>query len=127
MALPPGGKTEQKGNAMKISTGINSNLKTGHIAGVIAVLLSVGFGALVLAQELTDNETCMMCHAAFEWVAPENADRPRVHNDDGTHVQEMHGMFSCVNCHQDIAEIPHAENVERGVDCLTCHEAVPQK
>jgi hypothetical protein len=36
-------------------------------------------------------------------------------------------MFSCTDCHTDIIEIPHRAEVERGVDCLNCHEAVPEK
>jgi hypothetical protein len=70
-------------------------------SAVIVALLGLGFGVLVYAQDLSDNETCMMCHAAFE--------------------------FSCTDCHTDIIEIPHRAEVERGVDCLNCHEAVPEK
>jgi len=93
---------------------------------VMLILLGLGFGVLVLAQDLSDNETCMMCHAAFVWSAPENSDRPRNHNDDGTFIQPVHEMWSCTDCHEDIIEIPHRVEVERDVDCLNCHETVPE-
>ena len=103
------------------------NLPFPVLSAVVVALLGLGFGALVYAQDLSDNETCMMCHVAFEWSAPENSDRPRVHNDDGTFIQQVHEMFSCTDCHKDVIEIPHRADVERGVDCLNCHETVPEK
>jgi len=112
---------------MKISRRILRYLDMKYAGGLVLGLLSVGFGVLVLAQDLGDKETCMMCHAAFEWSAPENSDRPRVHNDDGTFIQPTHEVWPCTNCHEDIMEIPHRTDVERGVDCLNCHEAVPEK
>lgn len=96
-------------------------------AAVILTLLGLGFGVLVAAQDLGDNDVCMACHVAFEWSAPENSDRPRVHNDDGTFIQQVHEMWSCTNCHEDVTEIPHRADVERGVNCLNCHEAVPKE
>lgn len=111
---------------MKLSTGFFSYLKTRYAAGAMLVMLGSAIGVLVLAQDLSDKDTCMMCHEAFEWAAPENSDRPRVHNDDGTFVNETHAMFTCTNCHQDIVEIPHRADVKRGVDCLNCHEAIPK-
>lgn len=111
---------------MKKNTRAPSQIKMMN-AAVIPVLLSLGLGVLVNAQDLSDKETCLMCHASFVWTAPENSDRPRVHNDDGSFTQPTHEMFTCTNCHQDIAEIPHVPEVERGVDCLGCHETVPEK
>ena len=93
----------------------------------LAVLALLGLGVPVIAQDLSDNDYCMACHVAFEWSAPENSDRPRVHNDDGTPIQQAHEMWSCTDCHKDIAEIPHREDIDREVDCLSCHEAIPEK
>jgi hypothetical protein len=93
---------------------------------VVLSLLSLGAGVLVSAQDLSDNEVCMACHVDFEWLAPENSDKPRVHNDDGTFIQQAHELWSCTNCHEDIIEIPHRVDTERKVDCLNCHDAVPE-
>ena len=115
---------------MKKNTRIFRQIKIMNAAGIMVMLglgLGLGLGVLVNAQDLSDKETCLMCHAAFVWTAPENSDRPRVHNDDGSFTQPTHEMFTCTNCHQDIAEIPHVPEVERGVDCLGCHETVPEK
>jgi hypothetical protein len=118
---------KKRGNAMKKTTRILRHLEKKWARGIIVALLGLGIGVLVSAQDLSDNETCLACHVAFEWLAPENSDRPRVHNDDGTFTQQTHEMWSCTNCHEDITEIPHRTDVERGVDCLNCHEAVPEK
>ena len=53
---------------------------------------------------------------------------PQVHSADGGFNQEAHEMWSCVDCHTYIEEIPHPEGVgDMSVDCLNCHEEVPQK
>lgn len=112
---------------MKSATGILSRLGTRIVGCLVLALSGLGLAVFVLAQDLSDKETCLMCHAAFEWTAPENSDRPRVHNDDGSFVQQTHDMFSCTDCHRDIIEIPHRTEVERGVDCLNCHESLPEE
>ena len=93
----------------------------------VLALLGVGLGLPVIAQDLGDDDNCMACHEAFEWSAPEESETPRVHNDDGTPIQQVHEMWSCTDCHEDIAEIPHREDTAREVDCLSCHETIPEK
>ena len=81
----------------------------------------------VVAQDLTDNETCMECHADADRAAPADPNMVQVHNPEGGFFHEAHEMWSCVDCHTYIEEIPHAEDVaDQAVDCLNCHEEVPQ-
>ena len=71
------------------------------------------------AQDLSDNEVCMECHAD---TVRENLS---LHNDDGTLVQEAHQDFSCVDCHDYIVEIPHSDDVLCvDVNCFNCHDEV---
>jgi len=94
---------------------------------LLSLILS-GWSAAAMAQDdvdLTDNEVCLGCHEGTEWTAPENSDRPRVHEDSGAFIQPDHEMWSCTDCHADITEIPHREGVERTVECTNCHESTP--
>ena len=93
---------------------------------LILAIITLGMTGLVVAQDLTDNETCMECHADAERAAPADPNVPQVHNADGSFAQEAHEMWSCVDCHTYIEEVPHADGVtEQAVDCLNCHEEVP--
>jgi hypothetical protein len=83
--------------------------------------------AIAQDEDLSDNETCLECHADTERAAPENSDRPRVHTDEGGFFQEDHEMWSCIDCHDYITEIPHPEDVEGEVECTNCHESTPTK
>ena len=93
---------------------------------VFAAGLFIGLGTPVLAQDLTDNATCLECHEGETWTAPEGGDRPRVHTDEGGFNVEDHEMWSCVDCHTYVTEVPHPDDYAGGeVDCLNCHEEVP--
>lgn len=95
---------------------------------LILAMVTFGLAGTVVAQDLTDNETCLECHVDEERSAPTDPSVPQVHNAEGGFNAEAHEMWSCVDCHTYIEEIPHAEGVtEKAVDCLDCHEAVPGK
>lgn len=101
---------------------LRQTLKTSLCSAVL-LLASAGFAS---AQDLSDNETCLECHADERPAGALVVEGVNVHNDDGTLIVEEHEMWSCTDCHTDIEEIPHAENVERTVDCLQCHEEMPE-
>ena len=95
---------------------------------MILAVISLCLAGPVVAQDLTDNATCMECHADTERSGPDDPNMPQVHTADGGFNHEAHEMWSCVDCHTYIEEIPHPEGVtEQTVDCLNCHDAVPQK
>ena len=95
---------------------------------LVILLVAAGFAAPAVAQDLTDNETCLECHADAERDAPADPIMPQVHNPEGGFFQEAHEMWSCVDCHTYITEIPHPEGVgDETVDCLNCHDEVPKK
>ena len=95
---------------------------------VMLTLVVLGLSAPVVAQDLSDNETCLECHADTERAPPSNPDMPQVHNPDGGFFVEDHDMWSCTDCHDYITEIPHPEGVtEAEVDCTNCHDETPTK
>ena len=58
------------------------------VAIVLGVLV-LGVTAPVVAQDLSDNETCLECHADTERGPPKNPERPAVHTPDGGfHVED---------------------------------------
>jgi hypothetical protein len=98
------------------------------LASVIAcaAALALGFGATASAEDLSDNETCLECHADEPRAAPENSDHPRIHTDDGGFTVEDHEMWSCIDCHEMVTEIPHPEGMDgKAVNCENCHEGTP--
>ena len=99
-----------------------------HPASVIvcSAALALGFGATVYAEDLSDNATCLECHADEPRAAPENADHPRIHTDDGGFAVADHEMWSCIDCHDMITEVPHPEGIDgSAVNCENCHESTP--
>jgi hypothetical protein len=88
--------------------------------------MALGLISPLAAEDLSDNETCMECHADVERAAPEDASMPQVHNPEGGFFAEAHEMWSCIDCHTNVTELPHADDfVSEPVDCLGCHEETP--
>jgi len=98
------------------------------IAAFISAL-TFSVAAPVLAQELSDNETCLDCHAPDdERAPPSNPDRPQVHNPAGGFFVEDHEGFSCIDCHTYIVDLEHDELAgDPEVDCTECHDEAPTK
>ena len=91
-------------------------------------LMTLGFGAPVFAEDLSDNEVCLDCHADAEREPPSDPTRPQVHNPAGGFFVEDHADFSCIDCHDYIEDLEHEETASGSeVDCLNCHDEVPAK
>ena len=98
--------------------------------GTFVATLALPLATPAVAEDLTDNATCLECHADEPRAAPENSDRPRVHTDTGGFNVEDHEMWSCVDCHTYIVEIPHSDELvaaDNEVDCTNCHDEAPTK
>ena len=111
---------------------MTANRTRSNFPANLAVLLAVtalAFSQMAIAQgdeDLTDNQVCLGCHEGNVWAAPKDTTRPRIHEDSGQIIQEPHQMFACVDCHMDIIQIPHREDVAHQVECTNCHETTPQ-
>ncbi len=73
------------------------------------------------------NEECMECHEDPELTAVVN-DTVEVSAfvDIDRYSKSIHADFSCIDCHSDIEEIPHEDDLKK-VDCSQCHEDVAQE
>ena len=68
------------------------------------------------------NEACLGCHGNEGFGTEGRDGRPRsLHVIKDKFEKSVHGSRQCVECHQDIREIPHEKAVRR-VSCVTCHE-----
>ena len=95
-------------------------------SATFAAALSFGFATAASAEDLSDNATCLECHGDEPRAAPENSDHPRIHTDEGGFNVEDHEMWSCIDCHDMITEIPHPEGIDgTAVNCTNCHDSTP--
>lgn len=95
---------------------------------LLASIAALFMAAPLAAQDVSDNATCLECHDGTERAAPADSDVPQVHNPEGGFFAEAHEMWSCVDCHDAVTEVPHGEEVVgKPVDCLNCHEETPKK
>ena len=95
-------------------------------SAILGLFLVLAAGNAAMAEEdLTDNETCLECHADEEKAGLMTSEGPEVHTTAGEFHVEEHEMWNCVDCHMDIKEVPHAEGVKRTVDCMECHDEMP--
>lgn len=93
-----------------------------------AIVPVLALSGAALAQDVTDDATCLDCHEGVERSAPADPNMVQVHNPEGGFFAEAHEMWSCVDCHTYVEEIPHADDVaDQAVDCLNCHAEVPTK
>ncbi len=74
-------------------------------SGPLALLLAVACAAQV------PDDDCMGCHEGDKPVV----DRPAL-------AGSIHSGLGCVDCHVDVKDLPHAENLAK-VSCAQCHEA----
>ncbi|MCE9614967.1 MAG: cytochrome b/b6 domain-containing protein [Lentisphaerae bacterium] len=84
----------------------------GLVAGMLMALTSATGSTAATVDEDLVNDACFTCHNDAETaplVVPER------------YAQSAHGGLQCVQCHRDIAEIPHAEKLAP-VDCSVCHK-----
>ncbi|RMH72618.1 MAG: hypothetical protein D6675_04285 [Gemmatimonadetes bacterium] len=80
---------------------------------IFSIGLLIYFAALSWAQ--VDDDECLMCHS-------DDSD-PALYVDVNQFIDTVHEGFSCTDCHSDIEEIPHAEEVAPA-NCGFCHDDV---
>jgi cytochrome b subunit of formate dehydrogenase len=75
-----------------------------------------------------DNSICLGCHGfqGFGAAGPDGAMRD-LHVDKDGFLKSVHAKRGCVECHQDIIQIPHRKNVDRKVGCVQCHRELWDK
>ncbi|MBC8184980.1 cytochrome b/b6 domain-containing protein [candidate division KSB1 bacterium] len=94
--------------------------------GLLIVTFFVLSSSISYCQEIT-NEECLDCHSDPELTKiTESGKEDTVFVDEEKFTGSIHGEFSCIDCHSNIVELPHDENLEHP-DCYECHEDVAEE
>jgi cytochrome b subunit of formate dehydrogenase len=78
------------------------------------------------AQDELSNTGCFDCHNDPGWTMSRDGREIQLHVDPEAFAASVHGEWSCVDCHADIQEIPHAERLEP-VSCADCHSDIQKE
>jgi formate dehydrogenase gamma subunit len=99
--------------------------KVGNICYFYFLIFFI-FGSLSFAQSIT-NEECMECHGDKDLTKLINDSlEVSLFIDVEKFSNSIHGGFECVDCHDNIPEIPHDENLKHP-NCNQCHEDVAKE
>ncbi len=74
--------------------------------------------ALLLVAAAPSDDDCLTCHQDRAAVASSGRS---VFVDPAKHKASAHGGLSCVDCHEGIKDLPHADKLKKPT-CATCHE-----
>ena len=71
-----------------------------------------------------DKSVCLGCHGQQGFSVPGGDGNARsLHVMPERFANSVHGKRQCVECHQDITEIPHKpQRAQRKVSCINCHD-----
>ncbi|NOZ62991.1 MAG: hypothetical protein GXO74_15150 [Calditrichaeota bacterium] len=88
-------------------------------AGVVLFILMSS--SIVWSQDITSKD-CMECHGDQELTKTVNDSvEISVFIDMSKFSNSVHGDLECIDCHVDIKDLPHDENLQR-VKCSECHD-----
>lgn len=90
------------------------------------IILFLSITNFIFAQEITKAE-CLECHSDKDLTTMVNDTvEVSLFIDDEKYSNSIHGEFECVECHANIEEIPHDEELPHP-DCNMCHEDVAEE
>jgi cytochrome b subunit of formate dehydrogenase len=76
-------------------------------------------------DEHTTNDKCTACHGVEGFAVPKGehgfTEKRHLSFDVDAFGESAHGERQCVECHTDIKQLPHRKNLQRAVDCISCH------
>ena len=89
----------------------------------ISIFILAGSWSISLAQDITTSD-CMECHSDPELTkVGKDSIVISLFIDENKYTNSVHGDLECVDCHADITELPHEENLQKP-DCATCHDDI---
>lgn len=92
--------------------------------GFLTIVLTLGT-LCALAQDPLTNESCLDCHDDPDWTETIDGKTVSLHVDPDVFANSIHGDFDCIDCHGDIKEVPHRENLS-AASCSDCHDDVQE-
>jgi formate dehydrogenase gamma subunit len=89
----------------------------GKLIAVFVALLVGSFAAWSV-----EDADCFLCHNEPGATGTDaNGETIPLYIDEEVYSFSVHGSIGCVSCHEDIAELPHPDELQP-VNCGTCHE-----
>ena len=85
-------------------------------------LAALAFAALAFTGFATaqDTEDCILCHEDADLTGERGGREISMHVDPASFAGSVHGDFDCIDCHQDIEDVPHDDELA-AVSCGDCH------
>ncbi|MBL7093708.1 cytochrome c3 family protein [candidate division KSB1 bacterium] len=100
------------------------NIKYGTFYCFIILFLLISYPGF--CQDISNDE-CLDCHSDMELTkTTEDGKEDTLFVDLEKFSNSIHGEFSCIECHDNIEELPHDEELERP-NCNMCHEDVEEE
>ncbi len=93
-------------------------------ASLLAFLFLAGL--ILHAQDDLSNDSCFDCHNDPGWTETRKGVEVSMHVDPEVFANSLHGDFDCIDCHADIEEVPHAEQLGPPA-CADCHDDVAEE
>jgi len=119
----------QANRAQSPERGRNHSLKnlmktSPRLILALAVLAATAY-PILQAQDIT-NEDCLTCHTHENGMKPDISGG-LIHEGIRLEFYEnsVHGMLDCVDCHSDISDTPHDEQLAP-VNCAECHSDIDE-
>ena len=114
---------EGKGHPVKVEAS-DAELRA-MLRRVLAAPATAAAKKPAAAPAALDNATCLGCHGneGFSMPGPDGRPRP-LHVVKEKFELSVHAKRRCVECHQDITEIPHKKTGPIKVSCVQCHQAL---
>ena len=101
------------------------NLAQKVFAPALGLLLLAGSSAARAEQKLQDRD-CLACHSDSTLTTEVNGRQVSLYVDESKLRHSIHGgIFTCVDCHQDVKSLAHAAT-PRKIACAQCHAEVQE-
>lgn len=80
---------------------------------------------VIIPRHQIKDTDCLECHGVEGYAVPSGAhgDEKKRRLDLNAEAlrESVHGKLTCLQCHQDIQQLPHDKKGLQAVDCVTCH------
>lgn len=92
-------------------------IRSASLIAILALLSTIP----AIAQDVDDNQSCIECHGESDITGEIDGREVSTYVDSAKFENSIHGEFACIDCHDDIEELPHEFELKK-VDCATCHD-----
>ncbi len=115
---------------MKISIKILLLYLIISVFSIQAEEVSSNLDKIIPRHEIT-NQDCMECHGVEGFAVPigEHGEtlKQKLYVNPDDFDDSVHAQITCLECHQDIKQLPHSKEKLKTVDCITCHQNLVRK